>query len=869
MRVWRAGRFGRRLKVWALLAALAGPSVVSAQPSSPEPSAAAPAVSAPELLHFVDAPYPPEAEANHLEAAVVLALDIDETGHVTAVRVVEAAGHGFDAAAAAAAAQFVFRPAQRGPRPVRSRLLYRYSFHWQAPPPPPAPPAPEGGKLLGQVKLAVDQSAVAGARVRVFLDERLAAERTTAADGHFESIALAPGTYRVIVEAPGFETLSVEETLKSDEESEVSYGLVPSAEATTTVVVQGVRPTREVTRRNVSRRELSRIPGTSGDALRAVQNLPGVARPPALSGLLVVRGNADQTTPVFVDGLWIPNVYHFGGLSSVVPTEMLDEINFYPGNFSVKYGRALAGVVDAHLRETRNDGKYHGLAQLDLIDARIMAEGPVPGLKGWNFIGGLRRSHVDAWLTPLLKDRNTSVTAAPVYYDYQFIVDKRPSPDSYLRIGLLGFDDRLTLVNTASPEAGKFDTVNATVGAGVIYQAKLAPHARVDMSMSTARSHQRIAISTTKFDLVAYGSIARADFQFRLSKGITLRAGYDFLFAPYRATGAIPQDGGANAPDIGPKVASPTSSFDRSAVFFAPALYGELDVRPTARAQLISGVRADYTLENERLDVSPRLVARYKLGSGAQSTTLKAGSGLFYQAPGLLEFLLKSADTNLRSQRSFQNSLGIEQPLTEQVTLSLEGFFNLLDNLVSRQADPQGALQYNNFGKGRIFGSELMLRYASDQHFFGWLSYTLSRSERSWVPGRPVTLFELDQTHIVTALGSYQLGRGWEIGGRFRYVTGNLYTPCSSSLFSSVASAYVCVPAAINSRRLPPFHQLDIRVDKRFQFQSFALGVYLDLINVYNRQNPDLIQYNYDYSQSKPQTASLPIVPSLGVRGEF
>jgi len=45
--------------------------------------------------------------------------------------------------------------------------------------------------------------------------------------------------------------------------------------------------------------------------------------------------------------------------------------------------------------------------------------------------------------------------------------------------------------------------------------------------------------------------------------------------------------------------------------------------------------------------------------------------------------------------------------------------------------------------------------------------------------------------------------------------------------------------------------------------------VYLDLINVYNRQNPDLIQYNYDYSQSKPQTASLPIVPSLGVRGEF
>ena len=66
-----------------------------------------------------------------------------------------------------------------------------------------------------------------------------------------------------------------------------------------------------MTRRTVTRKELSLVPGTSGDALRALQNLPGVARPPALSGLLVVRGNADQTTPVFIDGLWLPNVYHF------------------------------------------------------------------------------------------------------------------------------------------------------------------------------------------------------------------------------------------------------------------------------------------------------------------------------------------------------------------------------------------------------------------------------------------------------------------------------------------------------------------------------------------------------------------------------
>ena len=106
-------------------------------------------------------------------------------------------------------------------------------------------------------------------------------------------------------------------------------------------------------------------------------------------------------------------------------------------------------------------------------------------------------------------------------------------------------------------------------------------------------------------------------------------------------------------------------------------------------------------------------------------------------------------------------------------------------------------------------------------------------------------------------------------GARFRYVTGNLHTPCDTGLFSSTSTSYLCVPGARNSERLPAFHQLDLRVDKRWRFPGFTLGAYLDLINAYNRTNPDSLAYNFDYSLSRPQTASLPIVPSLGLRGEF
>ncbi|HET9932702.1 MAG TPA: TonB-dependent receptor, partial [Polyangiaceae bacterium] len=795
-------------------------------------------VTPPKLERFVEAAYPAEAQARGLEADVVLALEIDENGAVTNANVAESAGHGFDEAARAAALNFTFVPANRDGRPVKSRILYRYSFHFR--PPEPAEQKPALALLRARVSIAGSQTPVAGARVRVLRGAKLVEELVTNSDGAFATKELEPGDYSIAVHSEGFDDYSATEHLDAGEELSLRYGLQPTAEpAELTVTVHGARPTREVTRRTVTRRELSRVPGTSGDALRAIQNLPGVARPPALSGVLVVRGNADQTTPVMVDGLWLPNVYHFGGLSSVIPTEMLDEINFYPGNFSVRFGRALAGVVDAHLRETRGGDRYHGLLQVDLIDARGLLEGPVPFVKGWNFIGGLRRSHIDAWLAPLLKNRDTYITAAPVYYDYQFILDNHPTPDSYLRIGLIGFDDRFRLVNQTGATGGQLDTVNASWGVGTIYQSKLSERTRLNITMSAARNHVAFSLSTLSANTTALGLIGRGELEWKMWKNATLRSGYELLLAPYNVKGQLPEPTSNNAPSTGSFVTAPPQKFDRSAVFLVPALFTELDAHPNKRTQVVTGVRVDYTRDTGRLDVAPRITARYDLVPGFPKTTLKGGTGLFFQAPGLVELVLKDDQTSLRSQRAFQNSLGIEQELTDRVKLSAEGFLNLLDNLVSRGLDDRGVVRYNNYGKGRIYGGEFMLRYEADERFFGWLSYTLSRSERTWVPGEPSHLFYLDQTHILTALGSYTLGRGWEIGMRFRYVSGNLYTPCPRGIYSSNDTGYLCVSGPLFSERLPPFHQLDIRVDKKFKFKEWALSAYLDLINAYNRKNPD------------------------------
>jgi len=412
----------------------------------------------PRPLNYVPPVYPPEAEKEGLEATVSLQLDIDREGKVKGAVVIEPAGHGFDEAAIEAAKKLQFEPARKPDgTAVPARIFYRYSWtskKVEKPEDAAGGPKPEAAKvesLRGVVLASGGDVPLVGATITATNEAGTAAEAKTEGDGTFRFPTLAPGRYRVVVASPGFDSLDVFEEIAAGEALEVKYRLVATAEGLE-VVVRGARSPREVTKRTLEQRELSRIPGTNGDALRGLQNLPGVARPPGLAGILLVRGSAPQDTAVFVDGTQIPLIYHFGGLSSVVPTEMLDKIDFYPGNFSTQYGRVMGGIVDVSLRAPKNDGQYHGLAQADFVDARALAEGPVPGTKNKiRFAAAARRSYIDAWLGPVLGSAGAGVTQAPVYWDYQLALETNPTADSSLRLAFFGSDDSLALLADQPP----------------------------------------------------------------------------------------------------------------------------------------------------------------------------------------------------------------------------------------------------------------------------------------------------------------------------------------------------------------------------------------------------------------------------------
>ncbi len=174
---------------------------------------------------------------------------------------------------------------------------------------------------------------IAGANVTVRDAAGTERSATTDADGAWRVDGLAAGTYHVTIRAVGRMLHEADESVELAEEVNSVDRLAPEAAPlplapdggtdTEDVEVHGEKPPREVTKFTMDQREISRIPGTNGDALRSLQNLPGVGRPPGLAGLLIVRGSAPQDTQYFIDGTPVPIVYHFGGLSSVVPTEML------------------------------------------------------------------------------------------------------------------------------------------------------------------------------------------------------------------------------------------------------------------------------------------------------------------------------------------------------------------------------------------------------------------------------------------------------------------------------------------------------------------------------------------------------------------
>src|SRR5262249_3944104 len=163
-----------------------------------------------------------------------------------------------------------------------------------------------------------------------------------------------------------------------------------AADVEVVVVVPKVQ--KEVVSTQIVASEGRRVPGTQGDTLKVVQNLPGVARAATGSGALVVWGAAPQDTRVYVDGVRIPLLYHGGGVRATVNSDMVKGLDLVPGGYGPEYGRGIGGLVTIETRAPRTD-TFHGRTAFDVADGSAMIEGPIGDET--RFAVAARRSYLD------------------------------------------------------------------------------------------------------------------------------------------------------------------------------------------------------------------------------------------------------------------------------------------------------------------------------------------------------------------------------------------------------------------------------------------------------------------------------------------
>lgn len=868
------------LFIWFLgLVTLASGRVEAQEAPGPEAQEEPPAVVPPALEGFVEAAYPPEAEAEGLEAEVELLLTIAADGTVTEVEVATPAGHGFDEAAVEAARQFRFSPATVNGEPVSVRIGYRYVFELPEVTPEEgaeaaSEEAPSAGRLSGRV-LAAHDDAPLGFLTVTLSGGGLDAPKATLTDeaGAFVFDDLPAGSYRVRVEGEGLAPMEANEEVAAGEETALTYRLASAEEEGDdggAFVARAVvdPPPREVTRRTIPREALTRIPGTRGDALRAVELMPGVGRPPFASGALIVRGSSPGDSEVLLEGVPVPLLYHFGGLTSFFNSRLLERIDFYPGNFSARYGRRTGGILDVGVRDPATD-RFHGVAEVGVIDASVLAEGPITDELSVG--AAVRRSIIDLVFTSLFEDSDLQITNAPVYYDYQLVGSWRPNPRDEVRLLIYGSADSLKLIF----DEGASEDPDIRGGAALatrFHNHQLQWHHEYS---DRARHDVNLAVGPTRLDMNLGSDLffyadtidtsLRSEWRFQLAPKVELITGADVRVIPYhiRYKGPQPrQTEGENA------TADPAGEegidIDLRGTVVRPALFAELGL-DLGDLRVVLGGRGDYFSELDAYVFDPRLAGHYRI---TDRFKLKAGVGLFSQPPEFQESNEEIGNPELDPIRSLHVSAGGDYEIDTGVEVGVEGFYK---SLWDRPVGTVGGVPpfFVSEGIGRIYGMEVSGRIQPQgRKYFGYLSYTLSRSERRDYPDAEWRLFDYDQTHIFTAAYVHQLPRNWELGGTLRLVSGNPYTPLPGASNDLYAGVYTPLPGAVNSERSPLFNRLDVRVEKKWVFDAWRLAVFLDVQNAYNARNEEGLVYNFDYTEST-EINGLPIIPALGIRGEM
>ena len=688
----------------------------------------------------------------------------------------------------------------------------------------------------------------------------------TDANGEFQFRNLRPGNYTLATYAsrylPSTDTAA---TVTSAEITRVEILLEPVVVSLDEVEVTTDRPLPSVGRQSLGGAEIQRVPGTAGDALRALQSLPAVGVANDFSGALYIRGGADTDNLYYFDRVPIGYPYHFGGIVSSLSSEVIERIDVYAGGYGAEFGVDSQAVIDIYSRNKNTDG-FDAKFNLNLLYSEGLLEGRI-GDKGFWYAAG-RRSYIDLFLRSVSFDSG-QITAFPQFWDYQVKGGYRLSEKHQLSLNIFASGDSFALKldgeDVDEDLRGNIDFDSGFEGAGIHLRSLLTE--RLTSYLSLTRSYFAFDVNigadlSLKVDAPQY--VIREDLTYTLTPKHQIETGLILGLEPGRATGNFLRPPDEGEVDYDPRFIE-KQTIDESSLGKRVEIYLQDRYRLLPFLSVVLGLRTDYLNQIDGLSIQPRGSLLFEISAGSQ---VQLSYGNYQQRPAPPRLTRSVGNPELSNSGASHYVLEYTREISEATEIKVAGYYKNLVDLVTNDDEAN----YLNQGVGFAQGTEVFLRHQAGERFLGWGSYAYGLSKRRDSPGEPYRFYSFDQTHVATLAATFSPTPTWEIGAKWQYRTGNPYTPVLGADLKSDPrndeAIFVPIYAETNSARLPAYHRLDVKISKAFRFDSWQMRVFLELLNAYNRKNLLDFSYNDDYTE-KEDIYQFPIIPYLGITVEL
>lgn len=744
----------------------------------------------------------------------------------------------------------------------------------------------QGKSVFGTVSDASSGEVLIGATL---FDPESGKGYVTNSYGYFAITGIVD-SIRVKVSFIGYQTESVSLTPGS---IPVSIKLIPqSAEIEEVVIVHGANNrSKSHGQVTISSIDLKNTPVllAEKDVLKTIQLLPGIQQNSEGTSNFSVRGGSHDQNLMLIDGIPVYNINHLWGFVSVFNTEAVNNVSFYKGGIPANYGGRLSSVVDVMLREGNYD-RTTGKISLGLISSKFTLEGPLQKGKSSFLLTG-RRTFYDFIVSPVLY---TMYDAMPGYYfqDYTLKLNYKINPYNTIYLSSYIGNDKAYIVEAYKNEMqdlsyrnrsdlgwtnittafrwnnSKVRNLFSNVTLAYTYFNYLNSFKYTEKVLSTGNSsvdyqgyHSGINDLISKWNLSYYGFSKQQ---------INLGVDYTFhLFNPGITNSYYETDGGG---DDEHHIAKGSKKMGRELNIFID------DKLQLGRFSSQIGLRYSIFYTDGKIfsGLQPRLSVEFK---ASEAVSVFAGYNRMFQYLHLVSNSNLGMPTDLwlpisdkiPPQQADQLSAGIKYRVNQSVQVSVEAYSKEMQNL----AEYRDGVVLNNrtadwseiliTGNGKSQGVELLLEL-SKKKLSGWVSYSLSKSNRSFedIKQGETFPFQYDRRHVANIFLSYKITPSKSLSASWVASTGHRMTINHDNYI--VNGQVILNLSNRNNYQLPPYHHLDItytssKIKKRGT-RNWTIGIY----NVYAHHNTFIVarrdRNTNEFNPSKLYSVCLfPFVP--------